>query len=121
MQNTEAELLSCQLIDSSVLAQREVQPNYLGLEERSVPQRKSSNAFFIFHFGTCLYCTVQFISTSSPPFFLMDTAYNYNTFESFYITLVPSEIVLAFILFSASVAQYFVKSDLSSFHMCVRD
>lgn len=37
----------------------------------------------------------------------MDTACNYSTFESLYIILVLSEIERAFVLFSASVAQFF--------------
>lgn len=75
---------------------------------------------FSFWYMFILQYVVYFIFPL-PSLFLMDSVYSCNMFESFYITLVPSANILAFILFGTSVAHSFVKSDLSSFHIRIGD
>lgn len=84
---------------------REVQPNYLGLEERSFPQGKLRFTFCIL--GHVHFALDSFIFTTN---FLLKiaSAYSCYTFESYCITLVLFAVVLAFFLLSAFVAQVFV-------------
>lgn len=92
---------------AQALAQGEGQSSYLGLEEREVSSTEKVKQC-IFNFS-CWYIFILNCAVLFPysPTFLMDTACNYSTFESLYIILVLSEIGRAFVLFSASVAQFF--------------
>lgn len=73
-------------------------------------QRKLNNAFFLF------WCVCISLCSSFPHLFLFLKGHRLQLqLDSFYITLVPSEIILPFILFTASVAEVFVQSDLPRF------
>lgn len=107
--------LCCQHIDSSDVGSegRSAQFPWTGAE---VSSRENWTMHFLF------WCVCISSYSSFPHLFLFSNGHRLQMqLDLFYITLVPSEIILPFILFTASVAEVFVQSDLSRFPMCTGD